>query len=328
VRRKLFDVQQQILNEPSPILNNETMLNPRLLLVHRTVVTEGTLTAAAAALGYTVSAVSQQLSQLEREAGSPLYEKAGRGVRPTAAGLLLAEHATRILTAVDDAEAALADLRAGRTGRLRVVSFHSAGETLLPAAIATLRHRMPDLHVMPLVDETEGALRRLRAGEVELVIVVETFAHGDQPTDDLHRVHLLDDEYRVLLPHDHPVARRRIVDLPALASTDWIVTTGPANYVRDATVAACRKAGFTPRLVAEGDEFAVTQGYVAAGLGAALVPVLALGAVREHVLVRKLRTPPDPRHIWLATRPPLTTQRAVHHMIAALNAAAGKQRRH
>lgn len=303
------------------------MLTPRLLRVHQAVVTEGTLTAAAAALGYSVSAVSQQLSQLEREAGSPLFEKAGRGVRPTAAGLLLAEHATRILTALDDAETELADLRAGRTGRLRVVSFHSAGETLLPAAIAALRRSMPQLHVRPLVDETDGALRRLRTGQVELVIVVEPFANGAQPTDDLYRVHLLDDEYRILLHHEHPLARRRVVDLAALATTDWIVTTGPSDYVREATITACRKAGFTPRLVAEGDEFAVTQGYVAAGLGASLVPVLALGAVREHVLVRKLRTPPEPRHIWAATRPSLATQPAVHNMITAIKTAANQPRR-
>lgn len=303
------------------------MLTPRLLLVHRTVVGEGTLTAAATALGYTVSAVSQQLSQLEREAGSPLYEKAGRGVRPTAAGLLLAEHAARVLGAIEDAQTALSDLRAGRTGRLRVVSFHSAGESLLPAAITTLRRRTPTLHVMPLVDETDGALKRLRAGDVELVIVVEPFGRGEQPTDDLHRVHLLDDEYRLLLPHDHPLAHRRVIDLADLSATDWIVTTGPADYVREATITACRKAGFTPRLVAEADEFPVTQGYVAAGLGAAIVPLLALGAVREHVLVRRLRTPPQPRHIWIATRPPLTGQPGVRHMISALTAAAAQHRR-
>jgi len=181
--------------------------------------------------------------------------------------------------------------------------------------------------VMPLVDETDGALRRLRAGDVELVIVVEPFGHADAPTDDLHRVHLLDDEYRLLLRDDHPLARRRVVDLGALATTDWIATTGPATYVREATVTACRRAGFTPRFVAEGDEFAVTQGYVAAGLGTALVPVLALGAVREHVRVRKLRTPPEPRHIWLATRPVLAGQPAVRRMITALKAAAGQFRR-
>lgn len=298
------------------------MLTTRLLLVHREVVTFGSLTAAAAALGYTVSAVSQQLAALEVEAGSTLFEKAGRGVRPTSAGLVLAEHAAKILAAVADAETALADLRAGRTGRLRVVSFHSAGESLLPPAIAQLRTSMPGLAVMPLVDETDGALRRLRAGDVELVVVVEPFRRASQPKDDLHRVHLLDDEYRILLPHDHRLARRRVVDLAALADSDWVVTTGPADYVREATVSSCRRAGFAPKLVADSDEFPVTQGYVAAGLGVAIAPVLALGAVREGVVVRRLRTPPEPRHIWLATRPHLLEQPAVRQMIEALRDAA------
>lgn len=298
------------------------MLTNRLLHVHRTVIDEGTLTAAAAVLGYTVSGVSQQLSQLEVEVGSPLFEKAGRGVRPTAAGRLLAEHAQRILADVEDAESALADLRAGRRGRLRVVSFHSAGESLLPPAIASMRRSMPDLHVMPLVDETDGATRRLRAGDVELVVTVEPFTRGSEPSDDLVRVHLLDDEYRLLLHSDHPMARRRVVDVASLARSDWVVTTGPVDYVREATMSTCRRAGFSPRVVAEGDEFAVTQGYVAVGLGVALAPVLALGAVREHVVVRRLRTPPEPRHIWLATRPTLADQPAVRQMIAALRAAA------
>lgn len=302
------------------------MLTTRLLVVHRAVVTEGTLTAAAAALGYTVSAVSQQLSQLELEAGTQLFEKAGRTVRPTAAGRLLAEHADRILGAVRDAEDALADLRAGRRGRLRVVSFHTAGESLLPPAIAELRRSIPDVYVMPVVDETEGALRRLRAGEIELVIVVEPFPRGEEPQDDLVRRHLLDDEYRILLHRENPLARRRVVDLTDLADADWVVTTGPVDYVRDATVSACRRAGFSPRLVAEGDEFPVTQGYVAAGLGVALAPVLALGAVRENVAVRRLRQPPPPRHIWLATRPALAGQTAVQKMIAALRSAAHSSR--
>jgi len=303
------------------------MLSTRLLQVHRTVIAMGTLTAAAKTLGYTVSAVSQQLGQLEIESGSRLFEKAGRGVRPTAAGLLLGEHATRVLAAVEEAEEALADLRAGRTGRLRVVSFHTAGESLLPPAIAALRRSMPGLHVLPVVDETDGALRRLRAGDVEVVVVVEPFARGDEPIDDLRRVHLLDDEYRLLLHHDHPLARRRVVDLAELAHTDWVVTTGASDYVREATVRACRRAGFSPRFVAEGDEFTVTQGYVAAGLGVALAPLLALGAVREEVAVRRLRTSPDPRHIWLATRAQLAAEPPVKGMVAALKAAAAAHAR-
>jgi DNA-binding transcriptional LysR family regulator len=288
-------------------------------------VAEGSLTRAAAALGYTVSAVSQQLTQLEAQAGSPLFEKAGRGVRPTPAGLLLAEHAERILQQISEAEHALADLRSGRTGRVRVVSFHSAGESLLPRAIATLHELIPGVHVRPIVDESPGALRRLRSGDADLVIMVEPYGKDAAPADDLQRWHLLDDEYRVLLRHDHPLARRRTVPMEALADTDWIVTTGPPDYVRETTIAVCRRAGFIPRVIAEADEFNVTQGYVAAGLGAALVPLLALGAVRSGVVVRRLAPPPRPRHIWLATRPALAEQRAVRRMVEALQSAAADQ---
>jgi len=303
------------------------VLSARLLAVHRTVIEVGSLTGAATALGYTVSAVSQQLARLEAQAGVQLFEKSGRGVRPTAAGLLLAEHAVRVLREVHEAEAALSDLRAGRTGRLRIVSFHSAGESLLPPAIAELRSLLPGVHVMPIVDETPGALRRLRAGEADLVVVVERFGSGEAPDDDLRRWHLLDDDYRLLLPHDHRLAGRRIVPLEDLATTDWIVTTGPADYIERATIQACRDAGFTPRVVAEADEFQVTQGYVGAGLGAALVPVLGLGAVRAGVAVRRLRNPPPPRHIWLATRPAIADQPAVRRLVDALRAAAARATR-
>jgi DNA-binding transcriptional LysR family regulator len=298
------------------------VLNAHLLAVHRTVVTEGSLTAAAALHGYTVSAVSQQLAQLEQQAGSRLFERAGRGVRPTEAGLLLAEHADRVLHEIHEAEAALADLRDGRTGRLRVVTFHSAGEYLLPTAMADLRDSMPLLAVRPSVDETDAALRRLRAGDVELVVVVEPFEPGDEPEDDLRRWHLLADQYRILLPHDHPSARRRVVRITDLVEADWVITTGPDDYVRRTTVAICRRAGFEPRVVAESDEFPVTQGYVAAGLGVSLVPLLALGALRRGVTVRRLDPPPAPRHIWVATRSTLREQPGVLAMVAALRSAA------
>jgi len=300
------------------------VLSARLLAVHRAVVAEGSLTRAAATLGYTVSAVSQQLAQLQAQAGMELFEKAGRGVRPTVAGLVLAEHAARVLHEISEAEHALDDLRTGRAGRVRVVSFHSAGESLLPAAIAAVRERAPGVHVRPIVDESPGALRRLRAGEADLVIMVEPYAKESAPVDDLQRWHLLDDQYRVLLRHDHPLARRRTVPLEALADTDWIVTLGPPDYVRETTIAVCRRAGFTPRVIAEADEFTVTQGYVAAGLGAALVPMLALGAVRGGVAVRRLAPPPRPRHIWLATRPTLAARPAIAHLIEALREVAAR----
>ncbi|MCU0283418.1 MAG: LysR family transcriptional regulator [Candidatus Nanopelagicales bacterium] len=298
------------------------MLSTNLLEVHRTVVQVGSLTAAAHELGYTVSAVSQQLERLEQQAGMALFEKAGRGVRPTEAGLLLAQHAERILHEVHEAQDALAALREGRAGRLRVVTFFSAGETLIPQAIAAMRTELPGLHVRPTVDEEAGALRRLRAGEVELVVVVEPFGRGQEPEDDLHRWHLLDDEYRILLPHDHVLARRRTVRIEDLVDQDWVVTSGPIDYVRSTTMAICRRAGYTPRFVAETDEFPATLGYVAAGIGVSLVPVLALGAVRRGVVARRLAPPPEPRHIWAATRAPLRHHPPVVRMAAALRAAA------
>jgi DNA-binding transcriptional LysR family regulator len=257
-----------------------------------------------------------------------LFEKAGRGVRPTAAGQLLADHAGRVLHEIEEAENALADLREGRVGRIRVVAFPSAGESLLPEAIATLREVMPGVKVRPSVDETAAALRRLRAGEVELVVVVEPFARGAQPDDDLHRWHLLDDEYRLLLPSSHPLARRRVVNLEDLSEADWIVTTGPDDYVQRTTVAICRRAGFTPKVIAESDEFPVTQGYVAAGMGVSLVPLLALGALRHGVAVRRLGPAPTPRHIWLATRPALREQPTVVRMAEALRLAAANANKH
>lgn len=297
------------------------MLNANLLAVHRAVVAEGSLTRAAAVLGYTVSAVSQQLATLEGQAGSELFERVGRGVRPTAAGRLLAEHAEGILHDIEQAELALADLREGRAGRIRVVTFPSAGESLLPAAIADLRERLPGLRVRPAVAEAVPALRRLRAGEVDLVVVVEPFPLGGQPDDDLHRWHLLDDEYRLLVPHGHPLARRRRVRVEELSGADWVITMGPADYVARTTWDLCRRAGFGPRIVAESDEFGVTQGYVAAGMGVALAPLLALAAVRPDVAVRRLRPDPEPRHIWAATRPTLATQQPVVAMVQALQAA-------
>lgn len=300
----------------------DRVLSSRLLAVHRTVVQEGSLTRAAAVLGVTVSAVSQQLAQLDAQAGSRLFEKAGRGVRPTAAGLVLAEHAGRILHEIQAAEEALADLRDGRVGRIRVVAFPTAGESLLPEALVTVRHSLPGVHVRPTVDENAGALRRLRSGEVELVVVVEPFARGDEPADDLHRWHLHDDEYRILLPQGHRLARRRVVRLADLADEDWIVTTGPDDYVRATMTDVCRRVGFTPRVVAESDEFPVTQGYVAAGMGVSLVPRLALAAVRQGVVARRLSPEPEPRHIWLATRPSLRQEPTVCAMVRALQQAA------
>jgi DNA-binding transcriptional LysR family regulator len=304
------------------------MLDLRRLAVLQSVVETGSITAAAQTLGFTVSSVSQQMSGLEHQLDVVLFEKSGRGIRPTAAAVLLAEHAALLLAGAAEAERALDDLKSGRKGRLHVVSFPSAGDSLLPPAMAELRRRQPGVLVEASVDEAEGALARLRSGRADLAVVVEPYGAGRAPDDGLLRVHLLDDPYRLLLPKGHRLARRRLVDLAELAGDDWVSTMGGGlDYVREVTVAACRRAGFMPRIVAQADEFPATQGYVAAGLGVALVPVLALGALHDGVVVRRLQDEVTPRHVWAVTRPTVAELAPVAAMLRALRRSAADQRR-
>jgi molybdate transport repressor ModE-like protein len=305
-----------------------TVLDLRRLQVLQTVVATGSITAAARTLGFTVSSVSQQMSAFERQLDVVLFEKSGRGIRPTGAATLLSEHAAVLLAGAAEAEQALDDLKSGRKGRLHVVSFPSAGDSLLPPAMAELRRKQPGVLVQASVDEAEAAIARLRSGQADLAVVVEPFEAGHSPHDGLLRVHLLDDPYRLLLPKGHRLARHRMVDLADLAADDWVSTLGGGyDYVREVTMAACRRAGFTPRIMAQADEFPATQGYVAAGLGVALVPVLALGALHDGVVVRRLLEEATPRHVWAATRPSLAQLAPVSAMLRALRTAAASQRR-
>jgi DNA-binding transcriptional LysR family regulator len=304
------------------MMNNGGMLDVRRLQVLSAVVETGSVTAAAARLGYTVSSVSQQVSQLEREVGLELLEKVGRGIKPTQAGTVLAEHADTILACVGDAQNAMEDMRSGRTGRVRVASFASAGDSLLPAAVATLRRSQPGLHVATTIREVDEAYDDLRAARIDLAIVLEPFGPGDEPVDGLVRKHLLDDPYRILLPAGHRLAHERTLELFDLADDDWVACVGGNGSCQDDTTDVCRRAGFSPTFVAHAVEFPAAQAYVATGIGVGLAPVLALGSVREGVVVKRLRREPEPRHVWTLTRPGLAKDAAVVQTVRALRDAA------
>jgi DNA-binding transcriptional LysR family regulator len=269
------------------------VLDLRRLRVLRAVVRTGSVRAAAAQLGYTPSAVSQHVAALERETGAVLFEKAGRGLRATDAARLLADVADDVLDRLAGAEAALAALRAGRTGRLHLTSFPSAGAALVPPAVAALRARFPDLELVLRVAEADDALTALRAGEVDVAVVVEPQGPGEQPdtgdADGLAFVHLLDDPYSVLLPASHPLAAVDDVDLADLAGEPWVGTASAPGHCQAAALEACRAAGFSPSYVVQADEYPTTTGFVAAGLGVALVPELALGFVQDRVRVKPVR---------------------------------------
>ncbi|MGX1130223.1 DNA-binding transcriptional LysR family regulator [Streptomyces glaucescens] len=294
-------------------------LDVRRMQVLRAVVGTGSVTAAAARLGYTPSAVSQQIAALEKEAGTELLERVGRGVRPTAAGVLLTEHADAIARRVAEAETALADLLAGRTGRLSVRYFATAGAALVAPAVARLRALHPGVQVELRLADTRDPLPDVREGRADLALVVGRPQTAGQ--DGVRLLRLLDDPYLAVLPKGHPLAARRSVDLAELAGEPWVGSEWPGPCL-DAQLAACEAAGFRPRFVVDSEDYATAQGFVAAGLGVTLIPRLGLGGRHPEVAVRRLRSPEPARTISVALRATAPPQPALASFVEALREAA------
>src|SRR3954454_24256449 len=192
------------------------MLDVRRMRVLREVAVRGSFSAAADALAYTQSAISQQIAALEREAGTTLVERNARGVRLTDAGRALVEHADAILARLSDAEAELEAIAGLRGGRLRLAAFPSAGASIMHEAIARFRERHPAVELTLEPAEPEPSIVRLRAGEAD--VVLDITAGFRPPRDDaIERSHLLDDPMYVALPAGHPLARKRNLKLEELA---------------------------------------------------------------------------------------------------------------
>ncbi|QKV96659.1 LysR family transcriptional regulator [Streptomyces sp. NA02950] len=297
------------------------MLDVRRMQVLRAVVTSGSVTAAAANLGYTPSAVSQQVSALEKQAGTALLERVGRGVRPTAAGRLLTEHAAVIGRHVAEAETALADLRAGRTGRLAIRYFATAGAALMPPALARLRREHPGVQVDLRLTDPRDPLAGMRDGTADLAIVVRP---RERVREGVRLVPLLDDPYRAVLPQGHPLAARRVLDLADLGGEPWVNAESPDGACLAFVLEACAAAGFSPDFAVESEDYATAQGFIAAGLGVGLIPRLGMGSRHPGVVVRDVRRPEPVRAVYAAVRETSLAQPALRGLLDALqDTAAG-----
>src|SRR5918996_2032822 len=182
----------------------------------------GSISAAASVLGYTQSAVSQQLAALEREVGTALVDRSQRPLRSTRAGELLRPHVERVLAAVGGAEAAVEDLR-GDLRRLRLAAFTSALSSFVPAAVRDLRRAHPDLVVQVLQRETQEAIERLRDGGADLAVVHHMPGIAVPETAGLQRRRLLVDPLHVVVPVGHPLARRDAVSVTDLEGEPLIL---------------------------------------------------------------------------------------------------------
>lgn len=251
----------------------------------------GSVTAAARELGYAQPSVSHHLARLESEAGIPLLQRAGRGVRLTEAGRLLADRAEEVLARVDSAARELEALSELRAGRARLAAFPSALATIVPAAVANLRSDLPGLAVSLLEAEPPEAVDALRAGKVDVALVFEhTDVAHTRSVEDLTRFEVtdvFDEPVHLVRSSDSapPDAHDGVCAPPSLATlsdADWIAG---CERCRADLMARCAQAGFAPRIAFETDDYVAIQSLVAAGCGVSTVPALALRAHRDPGVV-------------------------------------------
>lgn len=272
------------------------MLDVRRLRVLCAVADQPSLSAAADALSYTPSAVSQQIVALEREVGARLLHRGPRGVRLTATGRVLVEHARPILAGLQAAEASVAALTGLHAGRLHLASFATAGATVLPEAIAAFRARHPEVELTLSQGDPDDAMARLRTGDFDLIITADVEAGEDGAVE---VVRLFDDPLFAVLPSGHALASGDLVALEDLAAETW-VDTPAGSEARRLLLQVCGAAGFIPRVAFESDEYTTVQGLVAAGAGVALIPGLALATSPPGLAIRRLAGEPVVRHVMAA----------------------------
>jgi DNA-binding transcriptional LysR family regulator len=253
----------------------------------------GSISAASDVLGYTQSAVSQQLRALEREAGAALVDRSQRPLRPTRAGASLRPHVERVLAALGGAEAAIEEVR-GEATRLRLKAFPSALSSFVPVAVRDLRRAHPELVVRVVQLETSEAIEHLRRGEADLAVVHHMPGLPVPETAGLERRRLLLDDLYVVVPDGHRLARADAVRIADLKGEPLILPRRdtPAGRFHSVVEQLFAEAGFAPRVAYELNDLPAVQAFVAAGI--ALVPMhgLTLTTVPVGATVRPLAERP------------------------------------
>ncbi|MEU1814499.1 LysR family transcriptional regulator [Streptomyces roseifaciens] len=295
------------------------MLNLERLRTLNAVARHGSVSAAADGLHVTTSAVSQQLAKLERETGQQLLAKHGRGVRLTDAGRLLADHASRILSQVELAQADLEAQRGQAVGELLLGAFPTAARGLFPAALAGLRGAHPQLRARLEEMEPEEAVPRVVRGDIDVAVVLDWYNKPLPMPDGLAKAPILDDIADVAMPVDHPLAGREQVDLEEFADDDW-VSWPRGEFCHDWLMLTLRGKGIEPRISHMAEEHHTQLALIAAGLGVAVAPRLGRGPVPEGVRVVPVRHTVR-RHVYAIWRADADRRPSIRAAVEALRAA-------
>jgi DNA-binding transcriptional LysR family regulator len=297
------------------------MLDLRKLVLLRELHARGTIAAVAEALAYTPSAVSQQLTQLQREAGVPLTERVGRRLRLTDAGVRLVEHADILLGRLEEAEAELDEAASSVHGRLKLASLQTPLLSIVPAALEALQQRHPMLRVELFEMEAERSLPAVVLGEHDVALAEE---YDDVPRPrypELERHELCRDPIVVALPREHPAAASARVDLHDISDEPWLSPHAETQFAQ-MQLRACRLiGGFEPDVRHWANDIAILIALVAAGQGVVLLPGLARAERDERVAVRPLEHPDLGRTIYALNRQTNAARPSVRALITALREA-------
>ncbi len=301
------------------------MLDSRRLRVLCEVARHGSFSGAADSLGYTQPAVSRQIATLEAEVGSTLVRRVPKGAVLTDAGRVLVQRAEAILVSLDDAENELRALAGLEGGRLRMATFASAASSIVPLAIAAFRQRHPAVELTIVMADPLDSIPRLRAGELDLALSHDALGDPERRLggaslaagSGLQLIRLFEDPMYVAIPAGHPLAARSGLRLADLRDEPWMLATTHTCPDSRLFLRACHAAGFEPRIAFQNDDYQAILGFVAAGVGLALIPDMVARGVRDDVAVRDL-DPPAPARPILAVVPTGYHSPAVKAMLAVL----------
>ena len=260
-------------------------LDPRRVLIFKEVVTAGSISAGARALGWTQPAVTQHISALERSVGMPLILRHATGVQPTEAGRALLAHADAISSHLEAAVSELDEMRQCQTGTVRLAAFPSVLATLIPRAMKRMTESGSLVHVRLTEAEPDEALTMLRDDKVDLAIVFTYRENADSTVaEGFHMTRIATDPVALVLPPSHPLAVKPDLRLADLAHEEWVAG---CPRCREHLVRLAHQAGFEPRISHETDDYVVVQSLVAQGLAVSVLPHIALNAfLRPDVVVR------------------------------------------
>ncbi|MET8975564.1 LysR family transcriptional regulator [Streptomyces sp. NPDC004539] len=294
------------------------MIEARRLHILRAVADHRTVTAAAAALYLTPSAVSQQLAALEQETGHRLVERGAKGVRLTPAGEILLGHTNAVLAQLERAEAELAAYSNGEAGTVTVAAFATGIALVVAPAMTRLARTAPGIRLRVQDAEGDASLPMVLDRQVDVAVAVEY--RGAPAADDprLTHVPLYAEPFDAVLPEHHRLAGAAEVPLADLAKDVW---TGPypGNPCHDVAVLACENAGFQPRMEHASDDFRAVVALVAVGAGVALVPRSALrGTDLTGVAVRPVDGVAPTRRVFAAIRRGAETHPLIRPVLTAL----------